>query len=63
MHATGSVTALAAACRPRATRYATAAPPSIPPWRLPTLDGVFDGLADFIGSHFESGSLDALVAP
>ena len=29
----------------------------------PTLDGVFDGLADFIEAHFEPGVLDALAAP
>jgi adenosylcobyric acid synthase len=27
----------------------------------PTLDSVFDGLADFIGRHFEPGVLDALI--
>jgi adenosylcobyric acid synthase len=27
----------------------------------PTLDSVFDGLADYIGQHFEAGFLDALV--
>ncbi|MGI4777036.1 MAG: cobyric acid synthase [Janthinobacterium lividum] len=29
----------------------------------PTLDAVFDGLADFIHTHFPPGVLDALVAP
>ena len=29
----------------------------------PTLDAVFDGLADFIDLHFSPGVLDALVAP
>lgn len=29
---------------------------------VPTLDSVFDGLADYIGQHFESGVLDALIA-
>lgn len=28
----------------------------------PTLDAVFDGLADFIDNHFSPGVLDALVA-
>jgi len=28
----------------------------------PTLDGVFDGLADFIDSHFEAGFLQGLIA-
>jgi adenosylcobyric acid synthase len=28
----------------------------------PTLDTVFDGLADYIGRHFEAGVLDALIA-
>ena len=28
---------------------------------VPTLDAVFDGLADFIGQHFEPGVLDALL--
>ena len=28
----------------------------------PTLDSVFDGLADYIGKHFEPGVLDALIA-
>jgi len=28
---------------------------------VPTLDKVFDGLADYIGQHFEAGVLDALV--
>jgi adenosylcobyric acid synthase len=27
----------------------------------PTLDSVFDGLADYIGQHFEAGFLDALI--
>jgi adenosylcobyric acid synthase len=27
----------------------------------PTLDSVFDGLADYIGRHFESGVLDSLI--
>jgi adenosylcobyric acid synthase len=27
----------------------------------PTLDVVFDGLADYIGTHFAPGVLDALV--
>jgi adenosylcobyric acid synthase len=30
---------------------------------VPTLDTVFDGLADFIKTHFESGVLDQLIAP
>lgn len=30
---------------------------------VPTLDSVFDGLADFIEQHFDAGVLDALVAP
>ncbi len=29
---------------------------------VPTLDGVFDGLADFLASHVEPGVLDALIA-
>ncbi|MGH8820133.1 MAG: cobyric acid synthase, partial [Rhodoferax sp.] len=29
---------------------------------VPTLDAVFDGLADYIGQHFEPGVLQALVA-
>ena len=29
---------------------------------VPTLERVFDGLADFIEQHFEAGVLDALVA-
>ncbi len=29
----------------------------------PTLDAVFDGLADFIQTHFEPGVLDQLIAP
>lgn len=29
---------------------------------VPTLDAVFDGLADYIGRHFEPGVLDALLA-
>lgn len=29
----------------------------------PTLDTVFDGLADFVDTHFSPGVLDALVAP
>lgn len=29
----------------------------------PTLDTVFDGLADFITTHFEAGVLDQLIAP
>jgi adenosylcobyric acid synthase len=29
----------------------------------PTLDSVFDGLADFISKHFETGVLAALIAP
>ncbi len=29
---------------------------------VPTLDAVFDGLADYIGQHFEAGVLDSLVA-
>jgi adenosylcobyric acid synthase len=29
----------------------------------PTLDSVFDGLADFIALHFENGVLDSLIAP
>ena len=28
----------------------------------PTLDSVFDGLADYIGKHFEPGVLDSLIA-
>ena len=27
----------------------------------PTLESVFDGLADFVGTHFEPGVLDALI--
>jgi adenosylcobyric acid synthase len=30
---------------------------------VPTLDTVFDGLADFIQTHFEPGVLDQLIAP
>ncbi len=29
---------------------------------VPTLDRIFDGLADYIGLHFEPGVLDALIA-
>jgi adenosylcobyric acid synthase len=29
----------------------------------PTLDSVFDGLADYITQHFEAGVLNALIAP
>jgi len=29
--------------------------------RVPTLDSVFDGLADFIDTHFDKGVLDALI--
>jgi adenosylcobyric acid synthase len=29
----------------------------------PTLESVFEGLADYIGRHFEAGVLDALIAP
>ena len=29
----------------------------------PTLETVFDGLADFIQTHFEPGVLDQLIAP
>ena len=29
---------------------------------VPTLDSVFDGLADFAALHFEPGFLDGLVA-
>ncbi|MDP1740824.1 cobyric acid synthase [Polaromonas sp.] len=29
----------------------------------PTLDSVFDGLADYIDKHFDAGVLDALIAP
>jgi adenosylcobyric acid synthase len=29
---------------------------------VPTLDSVFDGLADYIGQHFQPGVLDALIA-
>lgn len=29
--------------------------------QVPTLDSVFDGLADFIGRHFQAGALDALL--
>jgi adenosylcobyric acid synthase len=28
---------------------------------VPTLDKVFDGLADYIGNHFDAGVLDAMV--
>jgi adenosylcobyric acid synthase len=28
----------------------------------PTLDSVFDGLADYIGQHFEPGVLQSLIA-
>ena len=31
--------------------------------RAPTLDSVFDGLADFIALHFEDGVLASLIAP
>ena len=31
--------------------------------QAPTLDSVFDGLADFIERHFEAGVLPALIAP
>lgn len=31
--------------------------------RAPTLDTVFDGLADYIEQHFEPGVLNALIAP
>jgi adenosylcobyric acid synthase len=30
---------------------------------VPTLDSVFDGLADFIEQHFEPGALQALLQP
>jgi len=30
---------------------------------VPTLDAVFDGLADYIGTHFTPGVLDALLEP
>jgi adenosylcobyric acid synthase len=30
---------------------------------VPTLDSVFDGLADFIAQHFEPGALQALLNP
>ena len=30
---------------------------------VPTLETVFDGLADFIGQHFEDGVLDRLIVP
>jgi adenosylcobyric acid synthase len=29
---------------------------------VPTLDGVFDGMADYIAQHFEPGVLQGLVA-
>lgn len=29
----------------------------------PTLESVFEGLADYIGQHFDAGVLDALIAP
>ncbi|EWS62640.1 hypothetical protein Y695_04129 [Hydrogenophaga sp. T4] len=29
---------------------------------VPTLDSVFDGLADYIAQHFEPGVLSALIA-
>ena len=29
---------------------------------VPTLDSVFDGLADFVERHFAPGALEALVA-
>jgi adenosylcobyric acid synthase len=29
---------------------------------VPMLDSVFEGLADYIGQHFEPGVLDALIA-
>lgn len=29
----------------------------------PTLDSVFEGMADYIGKHFQAGVLDALVRP
>jgi adenosylcobyric acid synthase len=29
----------------------------------PTLESVFEGLADYIGRHFDAGLLDALIAP
>jgi adenosylcobyric acid synthase len=28
---------------------------------VPTLDAVFDGLADYIGQHFEAGFLQSLI--
>jgi len=28
---------------------------------VPSLDSVFEGLADYVHSHFESGVLDALI--
>ena len=31
--------------------------------KVPTLDAVFDGLADFIGQHFQSGFLASLLEP
>ncbi len=31
--------------------------------RVPTLDEVFDGLADFVEQHFEPGVLQRLIAP
>jgi len=30
---------------------------------VPTLDTVFDGLADYVEKHFDAGVLAALVAP
>jgi hypothetical protein len=34
-----------------------------PVWRpAPTLDAVFDGLADGVARHFDPGVLDALIA-
>ncbi|MEZ7815895.1 MAG: hypothetical protein QMB19_09000, partial [Burkholderiaceae bacterium] len=29
----------------------------------PTLDSVFEGLADYIETHFEAGVLSSLIAP
>ena len=28
---------------------------------VPTLDAVFDGLADYVGTHFEAGFLQSLI--
>ena len=30
---------------------------------VPTLESVFEGMADYVARHFQAGVLDALVAP